>query len=82
MDVSLIRQLRARAVFMAASTHRLFSTGRVPGIDASNSATLELTGEPNSVAAPENSFETLAICEWISRPTTLFHLVLGMKGFP
>lgn len=49
-------------------------TGNVPGMDASKAETHELTGEPKDTSDPENNFDLDAICAWISRPTTLFHL--------
>ena len=41
MDVRLIRDPRARAVLIPASTHPRFKTGSVPGIEASRRETRE-----------------------------------------
>jgi hypothetical protein len=48
-------------------------TGRVPGIEASKRATLEFTGEVNSVLDLAKSLDLVAIWAWISRPTTPLH---------
>lgn len=72
-------QLRDKAVDTAASTHFLLSTGKVPGIEQSNKDTFLLTGLANSFGALENNLLFEAICAWISKPTTAFHLSLKKK---
>jgi hypothetical protein len=74
MLTSFILQERARAVLIPDSTHFRFKTGKVPGVEASSSATEELIGSPKLFRAPEKSFELVAIWAWISSPMTLFHL--------
>lgn len=51
-------------------------TGSVPGMAASNSATLQLTAPAKSVGAPENNLELLKICACTSKPITLFQSLL------
>lgn len=68
-------QFKAKAVKTPASTHLLFSTGKVPGMAQSNNETLLLIGEAYFVEAPENNLLTDLICACTSRPTTLFHVL-------
>jgi len=49
-------------------------------MDASKSETLLLTGEENVVLALEKSFDLVAICAWISNPTTPFHSSPPLKS--
>src|SRR6267154_6425127 len=46
-------------------------TGSMPGIAASTSETWVLGSPPNSVEAPENSFEFEVTWAWISSPITI-----------
>lgn len=62
MDTAFILQFRARAVITPASTHRLFNTGRVPGIAQSNRATFLFGGALKLVEAVENSLLSELIC--------------------
>ena len=45
-------------------------TGSMPGIAASTSETWLLGAPPNSVDAPENSFDLEVTCAWTSMPMT------------
>src|SRR5580693_9276290 len=45
-------------------------TGNMPGIAASTSETCELGAPPNSVEAPENSFDLDVTWAWTSMPIT------------
>src|SRR5262245_64614083 len=45
-------------------------TGSMPGIAASTSETWEFGSPPNSVEAPEKSFDCEVTWAWISMPTT------------
>src|SRR3954466_6534438 len=54
--------------------HSRLGTGSMPGIAASTRLTWVLGSAPKAVAAPENSFDAVAvICAWTSRPTTTSH---------
>ena len=57
----------------ACAMHSALITGSMPGIAASTSETWLLGSAPNSVAAPENSFEREATCACTSRPTMTSH---------
>jgi len=61
MLISLMRQEKARAVLIPASTHRSFSDGNVPGVEQSKSETEELIGSAKLLRAPLNSLDSLAI---------------------
>src|SRR5262249_53679927 len=50
--------------------HSSLITGSMPGIAASTSDTCELGSPPNSVEAPEKSFEREVTWAWTSRPMT------------
>lgn len=78
METSFTLQPNAKAVFTPYSTHLRFSTGKVPGIDASKYDTAEFKGVPKVVQLPENNFESVAICACTSKPTTLFHFLNGI----
>ena len=54
----------------ACLTHSSLMTGSMPGIAASTSETWEFGSPPNSVEAPENSFDCDVTWAWTSRPTT------------
>lgn len=69
-------QFNANAVKTAASTHFLFKTGSVPGVEQSNNDTFAFTGLANSFGDLENNFDLVAICACISKPTTLRHCSL------
>lgn len=71
METGLTRQFSATAVITPASTHLLLSTGRVPGMAQSNSATAVLGGESNEVVATEKSLLAELICACTSRPIAL-----------
>src|SRR5580765_6631265 len=66
--------------------HSLFGTGSMPGIAASTRLTWVLGSAPNAVAAPEKSFDLVAVIwAWTSRPTTTSHSPvwpLMRKGAP
>lgn len=51
-------------------------TGKVPGVDASNSDTAVFAGNDRSFGAPENNLLFDRICACTSRPTTLLYLPL------
>src|SRR5262249_199039 len=50
--------------------HSSLITGSMPGIAASTSETCELGSPPNSVEAPEKSFDCEVTWAWTSRPIT------------
>jgi hypothetical protein len=51
--------------------HASLMTGNMPGIAASTSETWEFGSPPNSVDAPENSFEFEVTWAWTSIPITI-----------
>ena len=55
----------------ACATHSSLMTGSMPGIAASTSETWLFGSPPNSVEAPENSFEFEVTWAWTSRPITI-----------
>lgn len=48
----------------------------MPGKEASKYETAELSGAPNSLLLPENSFELVSNWACTSKPTTLFQFLL------
>ena len=52
------------------STQNSLTTGSIPGIAASTSATLALGSAPNAVEAPEKSLARLDTWAWTSSPIT------------
>src|ERR1700681_131073 len=61
---------RPRPVRTACLMQASLMTGNMPGIAASTSETWELGSPPNSVEAPENSFEFEVTWAWASMPMT------------
>ena len=55
----------------ACLTHSSLMTGSMPGIAASTSETWVFGSPPNSVEAPENSFEFEVTWAWTSSPITI-----------
>ena len=55
----------------ACLTHSSLITGSMPGIAASTSETWVFGSPPNSVEAPENSFEFEVTWAWTSSPITI-----------
>ncbi len=55
----------------ACATQNSLMTGSMPGIAASTSETWLLGAPPNSVEAPENSFEFEVTWAWTSSPITI-----------
>src|SRR5437016_9382101 len=70
MDFRLICAFNPRPVRTACLTHSSLITGSIPGIAASTSETCALGSPPNSVEAPENSFEREVTCACTSMPMT------------
>src|SRR6185312_14394358 len=62
--------LRPNPVVTACLTHSSLMTGSMPGIAASTSDTWLLGSPPNSVGAPENSFDCEVTWAWTSIPIT------------
>ena len=61
----------------ACRTHSSLMTGSMPGIAASTSETWLLGSPPNSVEAPENSFEFEVTWAWTSSPITILPVAGG-----
>lgn len=72
----MIVQFNASADSTPNSTAPLFRTGRVPGMEASSSATQLLVGALKALGADENNLLFVDNWAWISNPTTLFHSLL------
>src|ERR1700722_7832164 len=62
---------RPRPVRTACLMQASLMTGNMPGIAASTSETWLLGAPPNSVDAPENSFEFEVTWAWTSSPITI-----------
>src|SRR5512134_478135 len=62
-----------RTAFATASR---FATGRVPGSARSTAHACVLGAAPNAVDAPENIFERVLSCAWVSSPMTISHFLL------
>src|SRR5215468_3221137 len=61
----------ARPKRIARSTAPRFATGSVPGSAMSTAEACVFGAAPKAVAAPENIFERVESCAWVSRPTTI-----------
>ena len=57
-------------VRIACAMHSSLITGSMPGMAASTRLTWELGSPPNSVEAPENSFDLEVTCACTSMPIT------------
>ena len=69
-DFRLICAFNPSPVRTACSMQYSFITGNMPGMAASTRDTLVFGSLPNTVDAPENSFEFDATCAWTSSPMT------------
>ncbi|MCY1179659.1 hypothetical protein D9M73_200680 [compost metagenome] len=63
----------ARPNLQAMRTASSLSTGRVPGIARSTRLAWVLASAPKVVALPENIFDWVESCAWISSPITVSH---------
>src|SRR5262245_11131241 len=70
----------------AFSTASRLATGSTPGSAMSTALACVLGGAPNAVDAPENIFERVFSCAWVSRPMTISHFIdsrsPGVPGGP
>src|SRR6476659_165597 len=70
-ETRLIRAFNANPVRTAWATQASLMTGSMPGIAASTSETWLFGSPPNSVEAPDNSFDREVTWAWTSRPITI-----------
>src|SRR5262245_27574419 len=56
---------------IARSTAPRFATGSVPGSAMSTAEACVFGAAPKAVGAPENIFERVESCAWVSRPMTI-----------
>src|SRR5262245_38557907 len=77
MERSLIRQPSASPVRIAKSTAALLVTGSAPGRPRQTGQTCVFGGAPKAVLQPQNIFEAVRRCAWISRPMTASYEVTG-----
>ena len=65
---------------MARSTAPRFTTGSTPGSAISTALACVLGGAPNAVDAPENIFDAVESCAWVSSPMTISQFMARPMG--